>query len=112
MPHDKTEASRVAREAIEIVEQSQRRRPSPTGAVDRRRRELTQSTLRREFVTNAAARASRSQTELHDQRENAPTLEQRALAAVIEYVNADVGSPAYFAAIEEFWRIAGEENDQ
>ena len=86
------------------------RRPSPTGAADRRRRELTQSTLRRELVTHATARASQSQAALQDQPANTPTLALRALAAVTDYVNADVGSPAYFAAIEEFWRIVEQEN--
>lgn len=87
------------------------RRPSPTGAVDRRR-EQTQQTLRRELVTRAAAKAARELSASQDQAQNAPTLEQRALAAVLAYTNADSGSPEYFGAIEEFWRIRDEEESR
>ncbi len=87
-------------------------RPVPTAALDRRQRDLTQSSLRREFVTHAAARASRAQTALADQPTNVPTIEQRALAAVLAYTAADAGSPEFFAAVEEFWRIAEEESDR
>lgn len=104
MPHDKAEASRIAREAIEIVDQSQRRRPTPTAAADRRRGELTQSTLRRSFVTHEAARVAASQAALHDQPTNIPTLEQRALAAVRAFTDATTEEQER-RVIEEFWRI-------
>lgn len=84
-------------------------RPKPTAAHDRRRGEITQAVLRREFVTHAAATASRSLVAAHDQQPSAPTLAQRALAAVIAFTDAEPGSPAHFGAIEEFWRIRDEE---
>lgn len=87
------------------------RRPSPTGAVDRRRAQ-TQDTLRRELVTRAAAKAARELSAAQDQLQNAPPLEQRALAAVIAYTNAEPGSPEHFGAIEEFWRIRDEEESR
>lgn len=84
-------------------------RPKPTAAIDRRRSEITQGVLRRELVTNAAAKASRSLVDAHDQPPTAPTLQQRALAAVIAFTDAEAGSPEYFGAIAEFWRIRDEE---
>jgi hypothetical protein len=84
-------------------------RPKPTAAHDRRRSEITQGVLRRELVTHAAAKAARSLVAAHDQPPSAPTLAQRALAAVIAFTDAEPGSPEQFDAIEEFWRIRDEE---
>ena len=56
------------------------RRSHPTGASDRRQ-EITQSTLRRSLVTNAAARASQELVALHDQDADELRLFERALDA-------------------------------
>lgn len=92
-----------------MVHRNTAARPKPTAAHDRRRCEITQGVLRRQLVTHASALASRSLVAAHDQPPSAPTLQQRALAAVIAFTDAEPGSPEHFGAIEEFWRIRDEE---
>ncbi|MBL8684387.1 MAG: hypothetical protein JNK05_34760 [Myxococcales bacterium] len=52
------------------------------------RKELTQSTLRRSLVT----RAESSLASLHDQPAESPTIEARALAALLRWHDAEPGT--------------------
>ncbi len=83
------------------------RKPHPAGSADRKR-EITQSTLRRSLATNAAARASQELVALHDQRSESPTLEARALAAVLRWHSAEVGTWEHARACIELCEIADE----
>lgn len=95
MPRDR---ERSARAVDEFVDQSQRRRPVPTAAHDRRR-EQTQATLRRELVTRAAAsRARASLVWTHDQRPRPAGLTDAEWACVLVR-DADPGTAAAVIAV-------------
>lgn len=96
MPRDRLAAGDGAVDAL--VDQSQRRRPSPTAAVDKRC-EQTQSTLRRSLVTNAAAsRARASLVWTHDQRQRPAGITDAEWACVLVR-DADPGTAAAVIAV-------------
>lgn len=75
-------AEKAARVIDERIDESQRRRPTPTAASDRRR--LQQQTLRRELVTRAAAsRARASSAAAQDQRTRPDGLTDAEWACVL-----------------------------
>lgn len=78
-------------------------RPRPTAAVDRR--QLTQQALRRSLVT----RAESSLVRAHDQQPSeSPTIEARALAAVLRWHAAIEGTWEHTRATAALCEIADE----